>query len=307
MKIILAILMCFFYISDVKSSNIKMYGKETYGYDQPKYIENYTEKNTRKVMRIVALADSDDFPISSAEQGSVFNKIFLDMEKNAGVQISLKYSNQDYQDYVDNFERGNQVYIDNVTARFAVPYEDYPYSKNSYIYPAFFENKIYLLMSDNNKLSIQGKDTLKNYKGVYVKTDKFPKYILKEFNALGVSESPDYDDAIEKLLTGKIDYITANYYPSLIETYKKGVRNFVAYSKTPVWKISLFLRGLPGLVQDKRLNKLKSYLKSDHYKQVRDEAFAELIEIYRKNTQGILPPKYIGYDKDEEKNEMDDE
>lgn len=299
--------MSFFYISDVNAFNVKMYGKGTYGYEQPKYEEDYAEKGLNKAFRIVTLADSNDFPLSSDEQGSVFNKIFLDMEQAIGIQISLKYSRGDYQEYIDNFERENKVFLDDITARFAVPYDEYPYSKNSYIYPAFFENKIHLLMSVNNKLSLQGKNSLKNYKGVYVKTDKYPKYTIREFNSLGITESPNYDDALEKLLTGKIDYIAANYYPSLIETYKKGVRDFVVYSKAPVWKISLFLRGLPSLVEDKRLNKLGSYLKSSRYKQVRDDAFAELIEIYKKNTQGILPPKYIGYDADSENNEIDED
>lgn len=295
MKIILAILMSFFCISDIEASNIKMYGKEKYGYEQPKYIEDYKEKDLRQVLRIVALAKPDNFPLSSIEQGSVFDKIFLDMEDAVSIQISLKYSKDNYKEYVENFERENQVFLDDINARFAVPYEEYPYSKNSYIYPAFFENRIHLIMSVDNKLSFHGKETLKNYKGVYVKTDNFPKYILKDFNSLGIEECVDYDEALEKLLTGKIDYIAASYYTSIIETYKKGVRNFVVYSKEPVWKISLFLRGLPKLMQNKKLNDLKKYLKSERYKKVREDAFAELIKIYEKNTQGILPPKYIGY------------
>lgn len=306
MKIILAILACFLYVSDIKASNIRMYGKDKYGYEQPIYIEDYKEKDTRKVFKITVLADSDNFPLSSYKQGSVFDKIFLDMEQAVYVQISFKYCNEDYQECIDNFERGNRAYLDDIKARFAVSYEEYPYSKNSYIYPAFFENKIHLIMAENNKLSFHGKENLKNYKGVYVKTDKLPKYVLKDFNSLGIKETPNYDEAFKLLLTGKIDYIAASYYSSIIETYKKGVRNFIVYSKEPVWKISLFLRGLPSLMQDERLNNLKKYLKSARYKKIRDEAFEELIEIYEKNTQGVLPPKYIGYTSTEENNEMDD-
>lgn len=295
MKIVLAVLISFFYISNVQASNIRMYGKEKYGYEQPKYVEDYKKVDLRQVLRIAAIAKPDNFPLSSIEQGSVFNKIFLDMEDAINIQISFKYSKDEYQEYVENFERGNQAFLDDIRARFAVPYEEYPYSKNSYIYPAFFENRIHLMMSTDNKLSFHGKEALKNYKGVYVKTDNFPKYILKDFNYLGIEECANYDEALEKLLTGKIDYIAASYYTGIIEAYKKGVRNFVAYSKDPVWKISLFLRALPQLMQNKKLNDLKKYLKSERYKKVRDEAFVELIKIYEKNTQGILPPKYIGY------------
>lgn len=296
MKTILTMLICIFCVSNVKASNIRMYGKEIYGYEQPKYVENYNAGEHRAVLKIIALADPNNFPLSSIEQGSVFNKIFLDMEKSTGIQISLKYGDQNYQENIDNFERENKIYLEDINARFAVPYEEYPYSKNGYIYPAFFENRVHLMMSKNKRFSLQGKENLKKYKGVYVKTDRFPKYILKDFGALGLVESPNYDDAFEKLMTGKIDYIAANYYSSIIETYKKGVRDYVVYSKEPVWRISLFLRGIPKLMHDKRLNELKKYLKSARYKQLKDEAFAELIEIYKNSTQGVLPPKYIGYD-----------
>ncbi|MCM1323117.1 MAG: hypothetical protein NC218_02935 [Acetobacter sp.] len=272
------------------AAEIKMYGKETYGYEQPKYLERSVEQEKRGVFRLFALADYDNFPIASYEQGSVFNKIFRDMEDAINVKISLVYNKDE--DRIKSFERGEIIGGDNTRARFGVYFEDYPYSKNEYVYPAFFENRIHLIMSTRNKLSLKGKQSLKNYKGVFVKADKLPSYVLKDFSSLGLEKVDDFYTAFEYLLTGKADYIAASYYLSEIESYKQGVRNYIVYSKVPVWKMPMFIRILPQLENDESINKLKKYLKSERYQKIKEDVFAELMEIYRENTRGIVPPTY---------------
>ena len=195
---------------------------------------------------------------------------------------------------------------EDANVRFGVYYEQYPYSKNSYIYPAFFENTIHLIMPAGNKLKLQGKSSLKNYKGVYAKTDKLPSHVLKDLSALGAEEVENLPAAFEKLLTGKVEYIAASYYPSLIESYKQGIRNYVLFSKAPVWKAPMFFRALPEVTDDERVKSLKTYLKSARYKKVRDDAFKELIKIYEENTRGIVPPTYIGSSRAQDDEEMDE-
>ncbi len=303
MRIILATLILSIYALSAQAEVLKMYGKEKYGYDQPKYIIDYPISRKTKSLNIYALADHDNFPLSSLEQGSVFNKIFLDMADAINVYVHLKYSENKYEDKINDFESGKS----SEDARFGTYYEEYPYSKNEYIYPAFFENAIHVIMSTDNKLNLQGKKSLAEYKGVYVKTDKLPKYILKDFTSLGIEEVATIQEAYEKLLTKKVDFIAASYYSSLIEAYKQGIRKFVSFSKTPVWKASVFLRVSPKIKKDSREASITKYLKSERYKKVRDKAFQELINIYKENTKGVIPPTYIGFDRKEENEEDIDE
>lgn len=296
MKIILLLLGAIFYNTAVQadSTNIIMYGKEKYGFDQPKYQNNYllTEKNNR--FDIFALADPENFPISSSEQGSIFEKIFSKLD-NEDIRVIFQYEKK-YEDAVVDFERGK---IKNINARFGVYYKEMPYSKNEYVYPAFFENKIYILTAAKTKLTLNGKAELKNYKGAYVKNDKLPDYIYKEFASLGIISTESWLKAFELLLTDQIDYIAASYYPSIIETYKLGLREYVTYSKNPVWKISMFLRVSPNLMKQEKMVKFRAYLKSQQYKKLRDDAFNELVEIYKENTQGVVPPKFINTQSEE--------
>lgn len=294
MKIIYAILL-FCCITNAHASAIRMYGKEKYGFDQPKYNELANTEDEKEAGRIFALADSENFPISSIEQGSVFNKVFSDLFELEGIKIILRYDNKNYADSLIDFERG---VLRNIDARFGVYYQDMPYSRNEYVYPAFFENKIHIITSAKTKLSLNGKAELKNYKGVYVSSDKLPDYIFKEFNSLGMQKTESWEKAYEQLLTGNADYVAASYYPSLLSSYKLGIRDYVTYSKNPVWKTSMFLRVTPKVMKSRLVAKIKSYLKSPHYKKVRDEAFEELVEIYKRNTAGVVPPTFANTDKE---------
>lgn len=293
MKTVLIILAVCFFSLKANAAVMEMYGKEIYGFNQPKYNEDYSENSQRYIFMISALASHDNFPFSSYEQGSVFSKIFRDIQEVTNVKISIRYNKKRYEEKIKEFERGNVIKGEDVNARFGVYYEEYPYSKNSFVYPAFFENTIHLIMPVNKKLSLQGKSSLKNYKGVYAKTDNLPVYVVKNLSALGAEEVKDLPEAFEKILTGKADYIAASYYPSLIESYKQGIRKYVLFSKMPVWKAPMFFRVLPEVMDDKRMEELKKYLKSSHYKKVRDDAFKELVQIYEENTRGIVPPTYI--------------
>ena len=96
------------------------------------------------------------------------------------------------------------------------------------------------------------------------------------------------------LFTKKIDYIVAGYYPSQIEAYKTGLRDYISYSKEAIWKNPLFVRVDYRLLGDQNMDRLKRYMKTDEFKNLRDSALEEVLEIYKKNTQGVIPPMYIG-------------
>lgn len=284
------------------ADTIEMYGKEQFGYSQPRYKKLNEESRWRDEFQIRALAKADNFPFSSMEQGSVFNKIFEDLAEKKHIKIVLTYSPKNYEQLVTEFERGKV--LENTNFHFGVYYEETPYSKNQLIYPSFFENQIYIITSARNKLSLKSKNELKNYKGIYVEKDNFSSFVLKDFASLGMDKVKDFPTAFEELLGGKVDYIAASYYPSQIELYKLGIRDYVTYSQSPVWKIPMFLRSTPGAANHPRLEELKAYFKTPRYKKICKEAFEELLEIYKENTKGIVPPTYVNMaPPEEEKND----
>lgn len=299
MRFVILFLLSFLYISTTSAVTIQMFGQKENGFSQPKYIAAFTGGNDRrdsKDLNLVALADDDNFPLSSFDQGSVFYKIFEDAPKLGHTNIMIAYRKGKYEENAVAFERER---LDNINALFGVYYKDMPYSVNRYIYPAFMYNNIHIISALQNKINITGKDNLKNFKGVRVLKDKVPAVVEKDYAELGVKGVKDYPAAFEELLTGKADYIAASYYQSLIAAYKLGIRDYIAYSQEPVWKLPLFIRVHPGLMRHPRMENFVRYLKSPAYKKARDDAFAEVIELYKNNTRGIVPPTYISVVKEE--------
>lgn len=289
MRFLIILLMSCFGFSAATAYDIKMFGIDKYGFNQPKYLEDKA-KITRKTLIIQAIADADNFPLSSSEQGSIFNKIFENSAERTGVKISLVYPSKDYALAIQNFERNKG---DGINARFGVYFKEIPYSHNQYVYPAFFDNNVHVIFSTQNKPNIENKEQLKQYKGVCAATDKIAENVKREMNELGVKEVENLAKAFETLLTGEADYILASYYPSLLEAYKLGIKNYIVISKNPLWKMPLFIRVTPQIKRHKYMENFERYLRSSEYKNKRDKAFDELVEIYKENTRGIVPPTYI--------------
>lgn len=294
MRFILMLSLSIFCAVNAQAYDIKMFGKGEYGFSQPKYEKAKEEGGWRRALVIHAIADSDDFPFSSKRQGSIFNKIFVDFVEQVPVKIVLHYP-KDYKSSTQDFEHGININfdLDEVNANFNIYYENRPYSKNQYIYPAIYDNNIHIITPVQNKLELTDKDSLKKYNGIRSVTDKISTFVAKDYANLNIKEAKDYPEAFELLLTGKADYLVGNYYTSMIAAYKLGIRDYITYSQNPVWKMPAFIRITPSLKKKPEMEVITKYFKSSRYKKIRDAAFKELLEIYKENTKGIVPPTYI--------------
>lgn len=296
-KIICAILLSLIYVHPSNADEfIKMVGKEKYGYNIPQY--SFRDYEWRDQFNIELIGDKDNFPWTSEEQGSIFNKIFDDLANKEHIMIKIKYPWGEYEQKQEEFEKQRNEAEAPINGLMAVYYDNIPYSINEYIYPTIFENEVYLITEPNKKLEISQKADLKKYRGIYINEDYISKFVKKEMGDLGIKEVNSFSEGYKDLLTGKADFIVASYYKSQIELYKLGIRNYVAYSKNPIWKMPLFIRVKPSIANNQRINNLKKYLKSARYKEIRDKNFQELLDIYRKNTEGIVPPTYINQNKE---------
>lgn len=282
--------------NNIKNNIIRMIGREENGYSEPRYTSISHRYDWKDRFDIELLANPNIFPWSSARQGSVFEKIFSDLAEKEHIVVVLKYPIRNYAQSIERFEKNDE----NIQGLFALYYENIPYSKNQYIYPSFFENNIHIITSAQKTISIKAKEELKNYKGAYIEQDYFSSFVLNDFKNLGIEKVKDFPTAYKKLLTGEIDYVVASYYPSQIELYKLGIHNYVAYSNKPIWKIPMFFRVTPEVANHPRITYLKKYLKSASYAKAKEEGMAELLEIYKENTKGIVPPTYINVSQPED-------
>ena len=290
MKYFFSFFVIMMFSTNVNAVTVEMFGKDKVGYEQPRYILREVQGTIEGAKELITLANHDAFPFSSQEQGSVFSEVIEKIAEKTRIYVKLIYDDKYYKEAVDLFERGDK----HINALFGVPKEYYPYSKNEYIYPAFFENKLHVITPRGGDVIINTKEDLLKYKGVYVKKDNLSSFIVKDFSNYKIQSVDDYSNAFELLFTKKIDYIVAGYYPSQIEAYKTGLRDYISYSKEAIWKNPLFIRVDYRLLGDQNMDRLKRYMKTDEFKNLRDSALEEVLEIYKKNTQGVIPPMYIG-------------
>ncbi len=242
---------------------------------------------------IVSIAREDDFPYSSDVQGSIFIKAFNKFAIKEGIHIKFYYPKDQRDAVLEKFEHKNFAKNSNINASFGNYFETIKYSSNEYMYPSFYKRKIYYLTRADSDLSINDSSDLAKYNGAYVKSENFSSFVIKQINELNIKPFSSYDIAFKQLLTGKIDYIVADYYQSQIALYKLGLRDFILYSKDHVWESPIFFRITPDLVGSKRIKALVSFLNSNEYKEEVENAFEELMEIYQENTRGIVPPTYL--------------
>jgi hypothetical protein len=271
-------------------------GIKKYGYNKPFYSNLIREGIAADQYNLYFIADPDSFPFYSNEQGSVFYKVFSDLMNKEHIAIRIRETGKDYNTVVNEFEKilseeGKK--ISGIDAIFGVEFDNVQYSTNKFLYPSFAENKIHLITPNDKIIKISSKNELKNYKGLYVAQDKVSKTIEKDFIRHGITKAETYDQAFEELLTGKVDFIVSSFYKSQIFLYQKGLRNFVNYSVNPVWKMPLFIKFAPRAITHQRIGDLKKYISSQEYKDKRDEALNEVLEFYKENTKGVIPPTYV--------------
>ena len=301
MKYFFSLLAVMLFSMNANAVTIKMLSKTDTGYEEPIYIINEENEKIKSAEKLITLAHHNLFPFSSSRQGTVFSELIERIVEKTRVYIKLEYDTNNFNNKVKVFERGS----DYINALFGVPKEYYPYSKNEYIYPAFFENKLHVITIRGGGVVINTKDDLLKYKGVYVKKDNLSKFIINDFSSYKIQSAEDYSTAFEQLFTKKIDFIVAGYYPSQIEAYKIGIRDYIAYSKDAIWKNPLFLRIDYRLLNSASVNNLKKYMKTEEFKNIRNKVLEDVLEIYKKNTQGVVPPMYIG-DRDDTTQTVDD-
>lgn len=287
----LSILISILFVSPVNAKDmyaVKEVNLDGLGYKQPVFKQSFHDNVYLDQVKIGFYGDPDNFPFTSKKQGSIFYELFSDFFNDRHLFVEILYPRGNYKEELSKFENNTSDW-DGVIGLY---YENSKYSKNKYIYPAFAENGIHIITSKNKNLDIQNKEDLKKYKGVYAKDDKLEKSVIKDFSRYGIQERETFDYAIEDLLTDKVDFVVASYYRSQIKLYTLGLMNYVNYSLNPVWSIPMFLKVSPKVANSKNVSYIRQYFQTSGYKEKRDELLAKVLEIYKQNTKGVIPPTY---------------
>ena len=162
-----------------------------------------------------------------------------------------------------------------------------------YLYPAVLQNPVSLI-TINNKSKITNINDLKKLKGVYVSEEYFSDYVLKKFKFYNVQPVENSLEAYKKLFLGQVDYIIGSYYYHYIYSIQNGIKNYISFSKKPLWHMPMFI-GISKKAKD--YNRLKSLLSKKItdplFSQKIKEELKERVKIFEQNNIGVVPPSFI--------------
>lgn len=163
-----------------------------------------------------------------------------------------------------------------------------------YLFPAIGNNPIHLITLPEKASQIKSLEDLKSLKGVYIAKEYFSDYVEQSLKNYNVEASLDIFDTYRKLFLGEIDYIIGGYYYHYTNAIRLGLKDYVSFSKKPIWTIPMF-----ATISKK--SKHYSALKSLLLKKVKDKTIEEkiknnikeFIEKEEKNNIGVVPPKFV--------------
>jgi len=203
--------------------------------------------------------------------------------------MEIKYrSGDNYQDTIDQLLRGKTDIL------LGIYHDTKIYTGLEYVFPAVLNNPVHLVMLPQNIGKIKTSEDLKNLHGVYIARDHFSDFVAGNLKKYHVESVPDSLTAYEKLFTGEIDYVIGSYYYNYVEVLNLGLADYVSFSKQAIWNMPLFI-GLSKASHyyGKTNSLLKHFIATEEFKQAVTSGLKEKIAQIERQTQGIVPPKFV--------------
>lgn len=255
--------------------------------------EHKSTSNTK--VRVASYPEYKPFSYTYDEYNMIRRNIFEEAVNSVLKESNVELEYMQYEDYnknIDNFQNGK---IDIMFGIYNETQTDVKLFDNTdYLFPALIYNQVNLVMLPENKDKIKNMDDLKNLKGLYLEEDFLTDYVYSKMEEYGVQKEKDSYLAYKKLFLGEADYIIGSYYFHYVKTLELGLKDFVSFSKKPLWSMPMFI----GLSKASgKYNRLKTAL----YKKVTDPKMKTMVEKSLKQyirdieekSIGVVPPTFV--------------
>ncbi len=163
-----------------------------------------------------------------------------------------------------------------------------------FVFPAVFNNPVHVIMMADKISSVKNLQSLRDLKGVYSLEDQFNDYMLQTFEKLNVKPIATTQDAYKALILGEVDYIFGTYYYHYAHLVENGLKNYVAFSKTPLWNMPLFIAVSKASEKVKAISaQFKKLLSTNAFRNKVLQDLKEQIKTLEIQSQGVVAPLYV--------------
>lgn len=236
-----------------------------------------------------------DYPPFSYYQGSKYKSVFLkplyEFAQKRHIELEQYRINHSP---VKNLNKqllltsscANQLFIG------AYP-ETKMFNKLHLIYPAVVSNPIHVITLPATNSKIKSTADLKNLKGAAIKTEYFSDFVMRKIKPLNLEYTESPYEAYEKLFTEEIDYIIGGLYYNKMEASKYGIEQYLSYSKTPIFKIPVFIstcEKMPRLIAFEKA--IKEEMRKPEFAETVKSAISDMVNKTLEKNQGVVPPAF---------------
>lgn len=250
------------------------------------------EGQKRQIMA-TSFPDYEPFSVTTAKgtSGDELHTVFDDAFKLFSEENRLEYLTVSYPSYQEAVNMVRQGETDILLGSY---YGSKIYSGLEYVYPAVLHNPIHVVMLPDQISKISAVDDLSKLRGIYIQSEYFSDYMLQNFKNYNISSVPTPYEAYEQLFTGKIDYIIGSYYFNYVYALKTGLKDYVAFSKSTLWNMPLFVSVSKASKRGISIkNALTRFFEKGTFSQAVSKALEDYIHQLENQSIGIVPPKFV--------------
>ncbi len=167
------------------------------------------------------------------------------------------------------------------------------FDKLAMFYPSVFSNPITFFVLPSRMAYIKTTEDLSKLKGVRYSGEIFTDFIENKLSDWNVEKVDSIYEVFEKIFTKQADYFLSSYYFGFIEAVKLGVSRQIAFSKTPLWNIPVFV----GVAMKSPYNGAISYHITRYFEDEKvineiKTRLQKIIEEFETEYSGAVPPAF---------------
>lgn len=265
------------------------------------------DKKSSRRMYVSLTSFPDYYPFSYTEKQrenkflvTVFNKGMELFSKTGDYELSF-VPIADYDQAVNDVRRGE------IDVLLGMYFDTKLYSGLEYLYPAALNNPVHVAMLPHNLDKVATTEDLKNLRGLYIEKEHFSDYMLNNFKKYNIKPIDTAYHAYEQLFTGQADFIAGSYYYNYAQICKLGLKDYVTFSKNPLWNMPLFIGVSKAAKNHNKLNiLLRRFIVTEGFKQSMAESLKQAMRDVEMQSQGIVPPKFVRIESLTEKTPADE-
>ena len=249
--------------------------------------------NTRSYINISGFNDYPPFGYTYQNGKNIeWRSVFQPIVESMLIEIKKEVDYQTYSQITDK-AISEAILTGDIDLFFGAYNQNNRFDKLVMFYPSIISNPITFFVLPAKMSTIKNVEELQKLKGVRYSGEIFTDFIEEKLKNWNIEKVDTIYELFEKLFTKQADYILSSYYFGFIEAVKLGVSHQIAFSKTPIWNIPVFVGVSAKSPFGGTINyHIKRYFEDPKIISAVKTRLQEIINEFELEYSGVVPPAF---------------